>query len=168
VTINTTPNRGYPWPDNTEAVTNGWDAIRDLAVALDTDVAALPQGVLDYAEVTANQTGLTATDLTDLSVTVDVPAGRRIKVTLHAVLIVGTTGQYAEARVHEGATTHQAAPVSPPSNTVPATAHAEVILEPTAGAHTYKGHVAVSGGTASMQASAVQPAFILVEDLGAV
>lgn len=41
MTINTTANRGYPWPDNAEAVANGWDAIRDLAVAVDTDVQAL-------------------------------------------------------------------------------------------------------------------------------
>jgi hypothetical protein len=41
VTINTTPNRAYPWPANDEPVTNGWDAIRDLAVAIDTDVDAI-------------------------------------------------------------------------------------------------------------------------------
>jgi hypothetical protein len=41
MTISTTPNRGYPWPDNAEPLTNGWDAIRDLAVAVDTDVDAL-------------------------------------------------------------------------------------------------------------------------------
>lgn len=36
MTISTTPNLALPWPNNDEAVTNGWDAIRDLAVALDT------------------------------------------------------------------------------------------------------------------------------------
>jgi hypothetical protein len=41
MTISTTPNRGYPWPNNDEPVTNGWDAIRDVAVAVDTDLAGL-------------------------------------------------------------------------------------------------------------------------------
>lgn len=36
--INTTPAHGLPWPDSAEAVTNGWDAIRDLAVAVDGEL----------------------------------------------------------------------------------------------------------------------------------
>lgn len=38
MTISATPNQGYPWPNNDEPVSNGWDAIRDLAVAVDLDV----------------------------------------------------------------------------------------------------------------------------------
>lgn len=38
MTISTTTNRAYPWPNNDEPVSNGWDAIRDVAVAVDTDV----------------------------------------------------------------------------------------------------------------------------------
>jgi hypothetical protein len=38
MTISTTANRAYPWPNSDEPVSNGWDAIRDVAVAVDTDV----------------------------------------------------------------------------------------------------------------------------------
>jgi len=33
--------RGYPYPQVTDRVADGWDAIRDLAVAVDADVAAV-------------------------------------------------------------------------------------------------------------------------------
>lgn len=39
MTIETTAELGLPWPDNAEAVANGWDAIRDLAEAMETLLA---------------------------------------------------------------------------------------------------------------------------------
>jgi hypothetical protein len=45
VTIGTTSDRGYPYPESDEPLTNGWDAIRDLAEAVDNDVAGLAVGV---------------------------------------------------------------------------------------------------------------------------
>ncbi len=39
MTINTTTHRAYPWPASDEPVSNGWDAIRDVAVAVDADLA---------------------------------------------------------------------------------------------------------------------------------
>lgn len=39
MTISTTPTLALPWPNNDEPVTNGWDAVRDLAVALDAHLA---------------------------------------------------------------------------------------------------------------------------------
>lgn len=41
----TTPNRGYPYPEATDPVADGYDAIADLAAALDTDVA---HAIADY------------------------------------------------------------------------------------------------------------------------
>jgi hypothetical protein len=38
--MGTTPNLGLPYPEVTDRVADGWDAIRDLAAALDTVVAA--------------------------------------------------------------------------------------------------------------------------------
>ncbi len=38
--MGTTAPRGYPWPDNTARVADGWDAIRDLAEAVDDDMVA--------------------------------------------------------------------------------------------------------------------------------
>ena len=47
----------------------------------------LPKGVLGYAQVTANQGSITTgSDLTGLSVTVTVPAGRRLKITGFAAI----------------------------------------------------------------------------------
>jgi hypothetical protein len=37
--MGTTSDRGYPYPDATAKVTDGWDAIRDLAEAVDNDLA---------------------------------------------------------------------------------------------------------------------------------
>lgn len=39
MTISTTPTLALPWPNSDEPVSNGWDAIRDLAVALDSHLA---------------------------------------------------------------------------------------------------------------------------------
>ena len=94
MTINTTPQYGLPWPDNTEAVANGWDAIRDLAVAAEAAMAALPQGELAAAAATAcvtSATGVT-TDIPGMSVAPTLPAGRRIRVSGKATIKQQATG----------------------------------------------------------------------------
>jgi hypothetical protein len=73
VTVSTTPNRGYHWPNNDEPVTNGWDAIRDLAVDVDLDVKATREApyakaysTVDYGTVNGGTTHTVSVNMVDL------------------------------------------------------------------------------------------------------
>lgn len=142
------------------------------AVALSVLTAAnfdrLPKGWIGYASVEANQTGIgtSATDLTGLTVTVDVPADRVIRVSgqiqanpsvaayvtcriLQASTQIGRVGrQYSDG---EEFTMCGAAPP----------------LQLAAGTYTFKLQGLTSTGTFDMEASNTAPAWIGVEDLGA-
>lgn len=125
-----------------------------------------------YAQVTANQTINSATpvDLTSLTVTVTVVAGRRIKITGCVALGGNTAGDEYNCSIREGGTTLQQAA---DSQVVAADARLYTltpicVLTPSAGAHTYKLSAFRSRGSGDvfLVASATLPAFILVEDIG--
>lgn len=128
-----------------------------------------PSGMaLAYAEVTANQTGITSeTDLTGLTVTVTVPAGRRIKITGSIFINRTVADGVTSLKIKEGATQlHQA------DGFVRNAAEAQFIeraasFTPTAGTHTYKLTLTLTTGTGStgLIAGATFPAYILVEDV---
>lgn len=127
-------------------------------------------GALAYAQVVATQGTFTAqTDLTSLTVTVTVQTGRRIRITACAGASSSVGGDVVALQIQEGATVLQIAQFP-----VPVTAFAfmpgtsQVILSPTAAAHTYKLTMGRVNGTGNitMQAGATFPAFILVEDIG--
>jgi hypothetical protein len=149
---------------------------RDLADPY-TPAAAVdtvgPAGLIGYAAVTANQTGITTeADLTGLAATVTVSAGRYIRIT-GSIRYGGTTvDDVATLRIKEGTTLHQTSQMSIGRNTTQANPYMErsVILTPTAGSHIYKLTLERSVGTGNMQmvASVGAPAFIAVEDLGPV
>lgn len=143
------------------------DATHDHAAA---DLAAsVPRGVLGYAEVTANEAGITSADLTGLSVAVTVETSRRVRVTGYAARIDGTSaGDLFSLQIAEGGTTLNEAGVIM-GTTFGDGVTAMAVLTPSAGEHTYKLVLArASGaGTATLIASANRPAFILVEDIGA-
>lgn len=123
-------------------------------------------GTLGYAQVTANQTGITtAADLTSLSVPVTVGTGRRIKITGHCFQFTRTAGTvtYIDFRIAEGATLLNRTTLVCP-NTY-AGGSVEHVLSPSAGAHTYKLQ-AGTDGTITAEAAATSPLFILVEDIG--
>ena len=128
------------------------------------NVNKLPGGWIGYAEVTANQTGITAvTDLTGLSVAVTVGTSRRLRVTgfIHIGNVAGSSISFA---IKEGATTLQDAVANSVAGAV-WTMAVHTVLTPTAGAHTYKLTLAGSSAT-DMLAATTYPAFILVEDIG--
>lgn len=120
-----------------------------------------------YAQVTANQTGIgtSDTDLTGLTVTVDVNSGERIKITAHAAFQKITSTGISFFLIKEGATL-----LNEDLATLAAVdywgAHAEVILTPSAGSHTYKLAARASAGTLNLEAAATFPSFILVEGIG--
>lgn len=137
-----------------------------LTAAQQNDLA---QGTLGYAQVVANQgTITTVVDLTSLTVTVTLVAGRRIKITGQCLFQSTVADDTCELRIMEGATQlTQIDVIARPAN-ITATAHGSVVLTPGAGAHTYKLSAirAAGTGTVQMTAGATFPAYILVEDVG--
>lgn len=132
----------------------------------------LPRGVLDYAEITSAfsiSAATTETDITGLSVAVTVGAGRRIRVSAFCVGFGNYSSPgWTRLDIREGGTTLQSAQVGAGFDitTVTASVFAAVVLAPIAGVHTYKVSAFVQGDTADFKASAGNPAFILVEDIG--
>lgn len=126
---------------------------------------------LGYAQVTADQTGITAeTDLTGLSVTVSVGSGRRIRATA-SVLITGTVASDEFiVNIKEGATVLQRAAydsLSGAGSSRPTSIERSVSLTPSSGSHTYKLSLLRNQGTGSLTSAAgvTYPGFILVEDI---
>lgn len=127
-----------------------------------------PSGMaLAYAEVTASQTGIsTETDLTGLTATVTVPAGRRIRITGQIQVQSATTSGTVLLRAKEGATVLQTSQEN--YNTIGGNGKylsVTSIILPTAGSHTYKFSLQGTAGTVDLTPGATNPAFILVEDV---
>jgi hypothetical protein len=124
-------------------------------------------GNLGYAQATANQgsIGGSDVDLTSLSVTVTVTAGHRIKIIGHVAFSQASASGITRLRIKEGAT-QLADSLLSATNGSYYSVDAFVVLSPSAGSHTYKLAMTASPGTATMEAGATYPAFILVEDLG--
>lgn len=120
--------------------------------------------LLGHASVTSAQNGFSSgADLTGLSVTVTAPTSRGIKITAYAPFVASSTGNVI-LLIKEGSTTlnSYSTHISTASRQAGAIAIA-FIAAPTAGSHTYKLTSDHSAGTVNMNASATNPAFILVE-----
>lgn len=128
-----------------------------------------PSGMtLAYAEVTANQTGITTeVDLTGLTVTVTVPAGRRIKITTSIYINRTVADGVSVLRIKEGGTQLHQADYFVRNAAEAQTVERSVVITPSAGTHTYKLTLALGTGTGStgLVAAATFPAYILVEDV---
>lgn len=124
-------------------------------------------GQIGYAQVVAGQAAITAAvDLTGLSVVVTVGTGRRIRI-MGYVEYSSTAAATVITRILESATqlNEFQAYQNSPGNGVHT--FVSVVLTPSAGSHTYKLTGQVSGGTGAMLAGAINPSYILVEDIGA-
>lgn len=162
-------------------VQNGVTAITDADI---TDLRAVPtlrEGLvpdtgrfLGYAQVTSGQSGITSvTDLTSLSVAVNVEAGRRLRITGHGQLgVTASAATSAVGTVREGSTElgRFGSVINETANAISQMTEGSVVVTPSAGAHTYKLSLerGAGSGTASLVASATNPAFILVMDIGPV
>ncbi len=126
----------------------------------------LPGGLIGYSNVTSSQTGITTiTDLTSLSVAVTVNTSRIIKIEGFANYSQVTTGGVSNLVIRESSTTlgNAALNIGASGN---AGMFVAVIISPTTGAHTYKLSASTNLGTVGTSASATQPAYIAVYDLG--
>lgn len=129
---------------------------------------AMPAGTLGYAQVTADQGTFTAeTDLTGLSVTVTVGAGRRIRVSGKAGFDSSVGGDTVNCEIKESGTQLQSVSFAISAN-LHGGATPSVVLTPSAGVHTYNLAAVRANGTGNitMKASSTLPAYILVEDIG--
>ena len=127
-------------------------------------VAAQAALTLGYAQVTANVTGIgggAATLVTAPAVTV--AAGRRVKITANLFNMVAALPAQYQLNIQESTTVLGAMLFGGGNGAI-----AQAVITPSAGAHTYlvtcQNISGTSGGTAV--ASATQPCFILVEDIG--
>lgn len=135
-----------------------------------SDWAALSSSTVGYAQIVANQTGITTiTDITSLAVNFTAVAGRRYRITGSAFLLSTVSGDVASLVIADGAGTQlNSSQVDLRSSSTDIRGHVSHIIVPGAGAKTYKLRAArVSGtGSISVDAAASYPAYILVEDIG--
>src|SRR5205807_9649308 len=126
---------------------------------------------LGYAQIVAGQGGITtAVDIAGLSVTVTLVAGRRIRITASGAFFDTVATDALEMDIREGATVLQFAIILPAAASTNTTIEKSVVLTPTAGSHTYKVTCLRAAGTGAVtfNAATTLPAFLLVEDIGAV
>lgn len=156
--------------ENVEALAAG-TGLNDASVTAEKiDTGAITLG---YVDKTSNFTtsASSATLITDMSLTVTIPTGgRRVKITVSGFnMYASNAGAYAQLNVWEGtvgsgtrvASTQISA--AAPSQSLPVTAIGSYI--PTAGSKTYNVslHRAAGSGTATVEATATSPLFLLVE-----
>jgi hypothetical protein len=129
-----------------------------------------PSSTLGYAEAIVGQGGIVGSnaDLTSLTLTVTVAAGRRIKISGHTLARSTVANDVFQVGIYEGATLINAAKDSVPT-TDDLSVDVFAIITPSAGTHTYKlvGLRSSGSGTITVAAGATFPAFILIEDITA-
>lgn len=122
---------------------------------------------LGYAETTTPQGTFTAdTDLTDLTVTVIVPAGgRRIKILGFTAPSSSVSDDGVFVKIKEGASTLQTAYHALGGANFSDVVAPQIVITPSAGSHTYKLSMGRQTGTGDItnNAAAGQYSFILVE-----
>ena len=122
-----------------------------------------------YAEVTADQGSITtAVDLTNLSVAFTVISGHRIRITGQGGMRSTVATDAMDFMINEGGTQLSGRRFSANAVSQGNGVSVEVVVQPSAGAHTYKLRAsrAVGTGTVTFEAGATYPGYILVEDIG--
>lgn len=152
-----------PTVNPNEAVESDWgNQVKD-------NFESMPRGVLGYAQVTANQGSISsATNLTGLTTTVTVAAGRRIRVTGKVQLASANVGADFGVAIMESTTQlSRIARLDVATDHTRVIDQASVVLTPSAGSHTYHLRAVINAaGTVGLEATSDNPSFILVEDIG--
>ncbi len=142
----------------------GTEAAGDVLTAANFN--KLPGGLIGYAIVTANQTGIsTATNLTSLTVTVTVNTSRIIMIDAIGVMGQNSSTGLGNLTIYEGAT-QLANSVCTMTAAGFWTGRPLCVLSATSGAHTYNLKASTNAGTIDLIASATQPATLTVYDMG--
>lgn len=163
----------YPYPEPGPGVTDIAQQaaappapdIGDLWLDTDENSGVGLSSIIGYSQTTTNQASVTTeVDLVGLTVTVTVPAGRRIRITGQTLQSSTNTNTTFILRIKEGSTQLVESQVGQPSAGNGYTSIAQVILSPTAGTHTYKLTGQATSSSTVLSASWA-PSFILVEDI---
>lgn len=127
---------------------------------------------LGYAQTVVGQSGVTAVvDVVSCSVTVSVAAGRRLKITGQGSVHTTVANDSYIGRIKEGVNELGLWYSASLANVARRMHQAGfAIITPTAGSHTYKLTIerGIGTGSGTVFASASEPTFILVEDIGAI
>lgn len=140
----------------------------DLWIDTDESAGVGLSSIIGYTEnASLSQSGITAvTDITGLSVTVTVPAGRRIRVSGQVRVDGSGPGDRYSVLIREGSTTLQTSRHTFTGSLQFDTSVISVVLSPTAGSHTYKlSLLGVGSGSMTAVAVAGEVAYIMVEDI---
>lgn len=155
------------------AVRTAWTPIATSGeLVSQTDVRSIGGGAIGYASVTSSQNVATSTvtDLTGLTVTVNVGPSRLLRLSASCLLSRSvadgiTVGYFREGTTEFGRFGQHA----PSANTETELASGWVlVVNPTEGTHTYKLSMSRLTGTgnSTLNATASNPAWFLVEDIG--
>jgi len=132
------------------------------------DIAAGGAITLGYAEITANQGGITTeVDVTGLTVTVTVAAGRRVRVSCFGAIASTVLGDESQIKLVMDGLDLQNAEIFSAIANADYVGTPSVVVTPTAGTHTFTTRAVrtVGSGTLTYTASAVAPSYLLVEDI---
>ena len=121
-------------------------------------------GWIGYDQIVADLTSATSLDVVS-SGAVTVGTGRRIRISGLVNMLKDATAGYVEVYIMEGATQHGLVYFTGAASSR-GYGNPSVILQPSAGSHTYKLSYTCSLGAATAKAFAIGPAFIHVEDVG--
>jgi hypothetical protein len=145
----------------------------DAAASRDDHVhvqpTATPRGRLDYKTAVTIQGSITAeVDLTSLTTTLVIPAGRALKITGKANFQSTVADDRVDLRIYQDGVMINDASTALRVVNSDQTCLAVAFVTPTAASHTYKlTAIRLSGtGTITMACGAAFPAFLLVEDIG--
>jgi hypothetical protein len=143
-------------------------AFHDLRSTVLTRLTAAPLGVLGHAQVASAQTGITTeADLTGLSVTATVGAGRRIRIIVFGTISMDTADAAARLRIYRDASQTSLALIRMnTSSTLGENLECISVEAPSAGTYTWKATLEAVSNTAALRAASGQPAGITVEDIG--
>lgn len=124
--------------------------------------------LLGYRELhTANFTGVSNSseqDVTGLSITINAPLNRKIKITAFGNLFNAATSELMQLRIDEGATVLTHSNLRPAATNTAEGKTVEWVGTPTAGAHTYKVTMIIpTGGQPGVEANANEIAYIKAE-----
>lgn len=113
-----------------------------------TDHDKMPKGWLGHIEVTTNQTGITTeVDLTNLTLTVTVPANRMLEITAKVPVSSATADDRVGINIKEGSTVLGTDQTTASQVNLPYTLTAIAIVDgASAGSHTYKVSAGLGGG----------------------
>lgn len=135
-------------------------------------ISSIPGGCLGWVEVTTNQTGITtATDLSGLSLAITAATARLLKITAKVPVSSATADDRVGISIKEGSTVLSGDQTTLAQVSLPYTLLAVAVVEFTAGSHTYKVSLGISGGaTGPIRTDHVSNgrSLLLVEDMGPV